>query len=83
MRRKDSSYHWAFFGSGWTGLPWQLSAPTVLFVHIPPFAVHGGPLSESALLDGAEDILRFALAFANAEAEPLASSASASQRARL
>lgn len=61
----------------------QERAPAVLFVHMPPFAVHGGPLSESALLDGAEAILRFALAFAGQEAEPLASRGSAPSRATL
>ncbi len=40
----------------------QERAPAVLFVHMPPFAVHGGPLSEAELLDGAEAILRFVLA---------------------
>ena len=61
----------------------QETAPAVLFVHMPPFAVHGGPLSESALLDGAEAILRFALAFASREAEPVASRGSAPSRATL
>jgi pyroglutamyl-peptidase len=45
----------------------QESAPAVLFVHMPPLASHGGLLSETALLGGAEAILRFALAYANAE----------------
>ncbi len=59
----------------------QETAAAVLFVHMPPFAVHGGPLSDTALLDGAEAILRFALAFASREAETLASRASAPGRA--
>jgi pyroglutamyl-peptidase len=40
----------------------QEGAASVLFVHMPPFAAHGGPLSEAELLDGAEAILRFVLA---------------------
>ena len=47
----------------------QTGAPTVLFVHIPPFVCHGGTLSEADLLAGAEAILRFALAYANAGTE--------------
>lgn len=42
----------------------QSHTPAVLFVHIPPFARCGGPLDETALLDGAEAVLRFALRFA-------------------
>lgn len=61
----------------------QEQSPAVLFVHIPPFATHGGPLAETVLLDGAEAILRFALAFANQEAETLASRASAPGRTML
>jgi hypothetical protein len=41
--------------------------PAVLFVHVPPFAAHGGPLADGVLLDGAEAIIRFALAFARQE----------------
>ena len=61
----------------------QAQVPAVLFVHMPPFAAHGGPLSEFALLDGAEAILRFALAFANAGADPSTWAISAPQRATL
>ncbi len=50
----------------------QASASAVLFVHIPPFATHGGPLAEAALLDGAGAILRFALTHANGDAESFA-----------
>lgn len=42
----------------------QAETPAVLFVHIPPYASHGGPLDETVLLDGAEAVLRFALRFA-------------------
>jgi pyroglutamyl-peptidase len=45
----------------------QKSASAVLFVHIPPFAAHGGPMAEATLLGGAEAILRFALAYAETE----------------
>jgi pyroglutamyl-peptidase len=45
----------------------------VLFVHIPPGASDGGPMSESTLLDGAETILRFALARVSKEVEPFTS----------
>jgi pyroglutamyl-peptidase len=55
----------------------------VLFVHIPPLAVHGGPLSEATLLDGAEAILRFAMAFAEKGAEPSARPAQAPSKATL
>jgi pyroglutamyl-peptidase len=40
----------------------KTNGPAVLFVHIPPLATHGGPLSEAQLLGGAEAIVRFALA---------------------
>ncbi len=43
----------------------QAETPAVLFVHIPPLATNGGPLNETALLDGAETVLRYALAFAS------------------
>jgi pyroglutamyl-peptidase len=45
----------------------QKNAPAVLFVHMPPLAFDGGLLSEAMLLAGAEAILRFALAYADAE----------------
>jgi pyroglutamyl-peptidase len=48
----------------------QKSAPAVLFVHMPPLACDGGLLSEAMLLAGAEAILRFALAYADADTEP-------------
>ena len=51
----------------------QNGAASVLFVHMPPFAVHGGSLSEAEMLDGAEAILRFAVADAKARSESLAS----------
>ena len=51
----------------------QDGAPTVLFVHMPPGPSDGGPLSEAELLDGAEAILRFALASASKETEALTS----------
>jgi pyroglutamyl-peptidase len=51
----------------------QNGGVSVLFVHMPPFAVHGGSLSEAELLDGAEAILRFAVADAKAKGERLAS----------
>jgi pyroglutamyl-peptidase len=55
----------------------------VLFVHIPPGASDGGPMSEATLLDGAEAILRFALATASAYAPPLNSRGAASRRVAL
>ncbi len=55
----------------------QADAPAILFVHIPPFASHGGPMSEAELLDGAEAILRFVLAAVSKAPEPLASCGSA------
>ena len=58
-------------------------SPIVLFVHIPPGASDGGPMSEAALLDGAEAILRFALAAASEDARPLISRGAASRRAAL
>jgi pyroglutamyl-peptidase len=61
----------------------QEQSPAVLFVHIPPFTTHGGPLAETVLLDGAEAILRFALAFASLEVETLAARGSARCRATL
>jgi pyroglutamyl-peptidase len=45
----------------------QHTAPVVLFVHMPPLARDGGHLNEAMLLTGAEAILRFALAHADAE----------------
>jgi pyroglutamyl-peptidase len=60
----------------------QASAPAVLFVHIPPPASHGGLLSEAALLDGAEAILRFALAYADAETWSLESHAAPRRASR-
>ena len=51
----------------------QDGARTVLFVHMPPGASDGGPLSETELLDGADAILRFALACASKDTEPLTS----------
>jgi pyroglutamyl-peptidase len=59
----------------------QEQSPAVLFVHIPPFATHGGSLTEAALLDGAEAILRFALAFASQGAEAAEMGQSALSRA--
>ena len=49
-------------------LDWALRQPTpplVLFVHIPPLSGKDGPFSEERLLDGAQEILRFVLAFAS------------------
>jgi hypothetical protein len=59
----------------------QNGGVSVLFVHMPPFAVHGGSLSEAELLDGAEAILRFAVADAKAKGERLASGVSVPGRA--
>ena len=60
----------------------QSGGASVLFVHVPPFAVHGGSLSEAELLDGAEAILRFAVAAAKARSECLALRISVPGRAR-
>ncbi len=49
----------------------QEGARCVLFVHMPLGPSDGGPMSEARLLDGAEAILRFALASASEAAEPL------------
>ena len=52
-------------------LDWALRQPTpplVLFVHIPPLSGKDGPFSEERLLDGAQEILRFVLAFASEQA---------------
>jgi pyroglutamyl-peptidase len=46
----------------------QQVAPVALFVHIPKAAAQGGPLSDAALLHGAQEVLRFVLAFAEAQA---------------
>lgn len=59
----------------------QNGGVSVLFVHMPPFATHGGSLSEAELLDGAEAILRFAVADAKAKGERLASGISVPRRA--
>lgn len=59
----------------------QNGGVSVLFVHMPPFAAHGGSLSEAELLDGAEAILRFAVADAKAKGERLASGISVPRRA--
>jgi pyroglutamyl-peptidase len=40
----------------------------VLFVHIPLRAAQGGPLSDAQLLHGAQELLRLALAYADASA---------------
>jgi len=42
----------------------QKASSDVCFVHIPPLARHGGPLSEAELLRGADLIVRYLLAFA-------------------
>ncbi len=60
----------------------QARTPTVLFVHIPPFANHGGPFDEAALLDGAEAVLCFALQFDRAS-RSLAQGPATSGRAAL
>jgi len=60
----------------------QSGGASVLFVHVPPFAVHGGSLSEAELLDGTEAILRFAVADAKARSECLALRISVPGRAR-
>ena len=49
----------------------QQVAPLALFVHIPKAASHGGPIGEAALLQGAQEVVRFVLAFA--ETQPVAS----------
>ena len=43
----------------------QAAPPLVLFVHIPPLSGKDGAFSEEQLLHGAQDILRFVLAFAS------------------
>ena len=43
----------------------QEDAPLVLFVHIPRSTAQGGPFSDAALLHGAQETLRFVLAFAD------------------
>jgi len=49
----------------------QTDPRVALFVHIPPPASQGGPFGKAALLRGAQETLRFVLAFATAQA-PLA-----------
>jgi pyroglutamyl-peptidase len=44
----------------------QENAPLALFVHIPLTSAHGGPFSEAQLLQGAQELLRLVLAFADA-----------------
>ena len=58
-------------------------SPIVLFVHIPPGASQGGALSDAALLEGAETILRFALSAGSKDARPRASRGGASRRVAL
>ncbi len=45
----------------------QGNAPTVIFVHIPPWTRKRGPLSREALLRGGAETLRFVLGCANGE----------------
>jgi pyroglutamyl-peptidase len=42
----------------------QQAAPVALFVHIPKAAGQGGLFSDAALLHGAQEVIRFVLAFA-------------------
>jgi len=58
-------------------------SPIVLFVHIPPGTSQGGALSDAALLEGAETILRFALSAGSKDARPRASRGGASRRVAL
>jgi pyroglutamyl-peptidase len=44
----------------------QATPPLALFVHIPHASAQGRPFSEVELLHGAQEVLRLALAFANA-----------------
>jgi pyroglutamyl-peptidase len=44
----------------------QVTPPLALFVHIPLGYAQGGPFTEVDLLHGAQELLRLALAFANA-----------------
>jgi pyroglutamyl-peptidase len=44
----------------------QTTAPVALFVHIPRGAGQGGPISDASLLHGAQEVVRFVLAFAEA-----------------
>ncbi len=43
----------------------RTETPLILFVHIPPQSGGASPFREQTLLDGAREILRFALAFAS------------------
>jgi pyroglutamyl-peptidase len=43
----------------------QETPPVALFVHIPRTVAQGGALSDTALLHGAQEVLRFVLAFAD------------------
>ncbi len=45
----------------------QLSAPPVIFVHIPPWTRTRGPFSRESLLSGGVETLRFVLGYANGE----------------
>jgi pyroglutamyl-peptidase len=44
----------------------QETPPLALFVHIPHASTQGGPFTDAELLHGAQELLRLALAFANA-----------------
>jgi pyroglutamyl-peptidase len=65
-------------------LEWAARQPEsceVLFVHIPPAEADGGPFSDADLVRGAQAILRFVLASAEAR-ESLASSLAATMSRR-
>jgi pyroglutamyl-peptidase len=59
----------------------ETSPSAVLFVHIPPLAAHGGPLSEAEMLGAAETIVSLTIAHANGTSESVTPHA-AQRRAR-
>ena len=60
----------------------QTTAPVALFVHIPKAAEQGGCLSDASLLYGAQEVVRFVLAFAEEHKQEIQISAPATAATR-